>query len=119
MVVIALENGWKLAAFTSAPFVPQVESGQGMIVVLNTGKVYYPKELGKVIRYDAYEMVFGNSQLRIKTNDYTLYRNFGKANGLFDAQGDNLAALHGEGKDTREVTIKGYEIFEIRFKQKE
>jgi len=36
MLVIALENGRKIAAFTSAPFVDKGESAEGMIIVLNT-----------------------------------------------------------------------------------
>lgn len=49
------------------------------------------------VTYDDYYMIFGNSEIRIKSQDNKVFSNFGTTNGYYNAQGESINILLGEG----------------------
>lgn len=66
--------------------------------------MFYLKVKGKGVTYDEYFLIFGNSELRIKSGDLQIFSNFGVNNSYFDTRGLTVDTLLGHGKD-REVKI--------------
>ncbi len=65
--------------------------GKGFLFSSATQKVYPLKTDAKfpVITYDQYYFIFGNSEIRIKTQDRTLFSNFGILSSTFSPLGDS------------------------------
>jgi len=63
VLVVKLENGYYLAAFTEGPFYPKMESKyDGLIISLTNRKVFTPVIPNKrAIAYDDFFVIFGNS----------------------------------------------------------
>jgi hypothetical protein len=116
VVIIETLNRYMLAGFTEDSFKPSGEpsKGTGLIMSLTSGKVF--KLLGdkKAISYDDYYMIFGNSEIRLKTQETTVFSNLGIANRHYNTENYKVNILLGE-KDKREVDIKNYEIYEVFF----
>ena len=88
----------------------------GLIISLTNEKVFYPAQKNKkAISYDDYAIVFGNGEFRIKSQERKLFSNLGANNGYYDARGEKVDALLGAGPTTREMEIKGYEVYEVIF----
>ena len=51
----------------------------------------------QAIVYDDYFLIFGNSELRIKTGDAKCFSNIGISTGYFDTKGRSVNTLLGEG----------------------
>ena len=64
--------------------------------------------------YDDFFLIFGNSEIRIKSGEKKIFSNFGINNAYFFSKGDNVNVLFGQGKQN-EVEIIDYEIHEIFF----
>ena len=48
--------------------------------------------------YDRYFLIYGNSEIRIKSGEKKLFSNFGINNSYFWSQGENVNMLFGQGK---------------------
>ena len=81
---------------------------------MNQEKAYPLKEGKKPITYDDYYLIFGNSEVRLKSLDSKLFSNFGISNSFFDSRGDRVNELIGEGAE-REVEMASFEIHQIEF----
>jgi hypothetical protein len=77
-----------------------------MILSLWGRKVF---EVGdkRAISYDDYFLIFGNSELRVKTGEFRLFSNFGIANGYYKNRGEKVNSLLGEDKE-REVDLSHF-----------
>ena len=67
----------------------------------------------KGTNYDDFYFVLGNSELRIKTGEKTLFSNFGIANSCFRARGHKVSTLL--GTSDREVEFESLEFYHIIF----
>lgn len=85
--------------------------GYGMIMSLWGRKMFELKEK-KAISYDDYFLIFGNSELRVKTGEFRLFSNFGIANAYYNNRGEKVHALLGEGKE-REVDLSHFEVYAL------
>ena len=64
----------------------------------------------KAIAYDDFFLIFGNSELRIKTGEKNVFSNFAISNGYYNCQGEKVATLLGAGTE-REIEFLNYEMF--------
>jgi hypothetical protein len=71
-------------------------------------------EKAKSITYDEYFLIVGNSEIRWKMGEKTIYSNFGIVNSYFDPKGTNVWALLQAGEE-RETFLKGFECHEVLF----
>jgi hypothetical protein len=67
-------------------------------MVAGTEKVFYIRNGMKAIAYDDYYLIFGNSEIRLKSGEGIVFSNFGIANSHFENNHQTVDALFGEGK---------------------
>jgi hypothetical protein len=99
VVVVRLLNGYALAAWTELPFRPKGSGdGDGLIISLSNRKVFEPVQArSRAIVYDDFYLIFGNSELRLKTQDDKVFSNFGVNRGYYAARGEKVEMLLGSG----------------------
>lgn len=77
---------------------------QGLIMSLNNRKVYAPLERNKrSIVYDEYFVIWGNSEIRIKSQEKKVFSNFGLNNSYYKNNGDKVNMLLGGNPGEREI----------------
>jgi len=69
-----------------------------------TKKEIYERVQKSTIVYGDYYLIFGNSEISIKTNEMRLYSNFGAANRHFNSKNRNAQFFLGE-ENSREVSM--------------
>jgi hypothetical protein len=84
-------------------------------MVANTQRVFFLKPGSKAIAYDEYYIIFGNSEVRLKSGEGVVFSNFGIANSYFENNHQTVDVLFGEGKEGKELPISGYEIYQLVF----
>jgi hypothetical protein len=73
---------------------------------LSNSKCYYLVERNKrSITYDDYFIIFGNSEIRIKSGEKKMFSNFGLSNSYFKHNGDGVDMLLGGSKTDREMEL--------------
>lgn len=65
--------------------------------------------------YDEYYIIFGNSEIRLKSLELTIFSNFGISNGFFLTRGFGVEALL--CNPNREVPIETFELHQVYFSQ--
>ena len=58
----------------------------------------------KAIVYDDFYLIFGNSELRLKSLEKKIFSNFGINNGYYNNRGEKVNVLLGSG-ELREVEL--------------
>lgn len=62
-----------------------------MLFSLTKKEVFDPVEVNKrAVVYDEYYVIFGNSELRIKSQENKLYSNFGISSGYYKSKGQKV-----------------------------
>lgn len=100
-MIIRLSNGFYAAAYSEAPFVSRsVSSGDALLISITNQKVFYLVEQNRRgIIYDDYYIIFGNSELRLRSQENRVFSNFGISNGYFANRGEKVSILLGEGTE--------------------
>lgn len=113
LAVIQLSSGGLLACFTTTAFAPGNKGNDGIIMVIQNEECFHLKEGCRAITYDDFYLIFGNSEIRIKSGEKSIFSNFGISNGYYECRNKTVDALFSEGKNKNEVPIEGYEIYQI------
>jgi hypothetical protein len=80
-----------------------VSSKDAMIISLTNRKVFRLAVANyRAISYDDYYLIFGNSELRLRTQENKVFSNFGINTSYYANRGETVNTLLGEGT-TREV----------------
>ena len=58
-------------------------------------------------------MIFGNSEVRIKTLDTKVFSNFAIVNAFYNTYGRKVEHLLGGQPNEREIGTQGYEFYEL------
>jgi len=82
-----------------------------MILSLWKKKAYELRDK-RAITYDDYYLIFGNSEIRLRSLEFKLFSNFGISNSFYDSRGDKVQELLGEGNE-RDVNITGFEVYAL------
>lgn len=78
-----------------------------MIISLTSRRVYYPLVKNKrAVAYDDYFIIFGNSEVRLKSQDKKIFSNFGVNNGYYQNNGDKIDIIF--GTSIRELEMSSY-----------
>lgn len=83
-----------------------------MIISLWNKKVFTFKQK-KAIIYDDYYLIFGNAELRVRSQEFKLFSNFGINNSYYYNYGQKVGSLLGEGQQN-EVHLAEYEIYSLQ-----
>lgn len=112
MFIIKLTNGFSIAAWTQGGFKPGAASeGDGLLISLTNKKAFEPKDNTQVVAYERYWVVFGNSEIRFKTQEDKIASNFGYNNTVFRTEGNSVDSLL--GTNNREVKLKTYDVYQL------
>lgn len=89
VLLIKLKTGWICGGYSEGAFVPkQTSTKDGLLFSLTAQRYFSLKETNKkAIQYDEFYIIFGNSELRIKSQDNKLFSNFGLASSYYDPRG--------------------------------
>jgi hypothetical protein len=97
-VIIKLANGHFIAGFTEDSLQTDKRQSQktGLIMSLTNREVFTLAEQNKrAATYDEYYIIFGNSEIRIKSQEKRVYSNFGISNSYFKSRGHKVETLLG------------------------
>lgn len=77
---------------------------------LNNKISFYVEPGKRSVSYDEYYIIYGNSEIRIKSQEELIFSNFGIANSYFNSNGKKVDILLAEDNN-REVPLETYEIY--------
>lgn len=80
-----------------------------MIISLTNRRFYQLHANKKSLKYDKLYLIFGNSEIRVSGGEKKVFSNFGINNSHFDAMGDRVDALLGEG-NSKEAELDCFEV---------
>jgi hypothetical protein len=116
LLLVRLKNGRIVAGYSNHPIVHGCKGGDnGLLLSVTTEQVFRLRAPNKAIFYDEYYIIFGNSELRVKSGENLVYSNFGISNSYFDCGQLTVDALFGEGKEGKELPFDAYEIYQLLF----
>ena len=86
MLLLKLENGWICGGYSESSFYPKMISDKdGIIFSVSAQECFQLKTQNKrAITYDDFFIIFGNSELRVKTQEGKLFSNFGINAAYYD-----------------------------------
>jgi hypothetical protein len=86
----------------------------GIIFSLTQKEVFEPVDPNKrVVVYDDYYLIFGNSELRVKSQECKLFSNFGINSSYFKSRGMKVDVI--TNSPEREVSFKSVEVHQLEF----
>lgn len=118
---IKLTNGTVIGGFTVYPIDEKnvMKPGKGFLFNLSYKKAYFLRNDPKlpVVSYDSYYYLFGNAEIRLKSQERKVFSNFGIANSTFDNVTDpRTKFLNVTEQGLNEQDIETYEFYQINFK---
>lgn len=87
-------------------------AGYGLLISIWNKNVYEVLDKKKAVTYDDYFIIFGNSEMRLKSQEIKIFSNFGINNGYFNNRGHKVDSFLGEGSE-REVPLESYEFYSL------
>jgi len=114
VVLVKLINGYIVGAWSEGSFQPKMVSEKdGLIFSLTNRKIFEPLERNRrAVAYDDYFLIFGNSELRLKSQETKVFSNFAISNGYYNCRGEKVNILLGSGT-AREVEMQAMEVFQL------
>jgi hypothetical protein len=92
--VVKTAEGAFFAGYSESAISPHINADRsGLIIGLTNQNVFYLQEEKKSVAYDAYYIIFGNSEIRLKSLERSVFSNFGIANGFYNNKGLGVEAL--------------------------
>lgn len=115
LMLVELKNGKILGGFSLTPFYKNVKGEDSLIFSVTNEEIFnLNSDFKQAIVYDDYFLIFGNSELRIKTGELKCFSNLGIAAGYYQTKGRSVNTLLGEGI-LRETDLVNYEIYQVFF----
>ena len=118
VVIVKMINGYFVAGYAEGIFKPRSPSDKsGLIMSLTNQKCYQLVQRNKKsIGYDDFFVIFGNSEIRIKSQQKKIFSNFGLSNSYYRHNGDGVSTFLGGGKSQRQMEVVGYEFHQLILK---
>ena len=116
LVLVKLTNGRLVAAYSEDPINPDktiLASHGGLLLSLTERRAFKLQPGKRSVTHDDYFVIFGNSEVRLKTQMMQFYTNFGVGSGFYEAEGCKFDVLTGDAP--RDTEASCYEFFEIVF----
>lgn len=114
VVLVKTVSGFYLAGYSESPVTSKAPASKGgLLVALNNRKAFPLLANKKSVTYDSFFLIIGNSEIRLKNQEWKVFSNFGIANSFFNNMGSGVNDLLGEGPAVREVAIVNFEVFKI------
>jgi hypothetical protein len=109
VLLIKLKTGWTCGGYSEGAFIPRQHSNKsGLIFSLTTRECFSLKQANKkAITYDEFYIIFGNSELRIKSQENKLFSNFALNSSYYDPKSAKIDVITGE-EGVREVEMEHF-----------
>jgi hypothetical protein len=125
LVLVKLLNGSVLGGFSVKEYRTGIMNLKewpwfGTLFSLTNKRYFYLKNepKAKVLTYDQYYIIFGNSEIRMKNDKNECYTNFATGNAYFESENMKQDILLNEGA-ARETLFETYEIHQVFFTSKD
>ena len=120
--MIKLANGYVIGGFSEYAIEKgRIEKpGSGFIFNCNIKKSYNVRSDARlpVVSYDDYFCLFGNAEIRLKSQEARVFSNFGIAASTFETGRDTRTKfLNIENPNDNELDLESYEYYQITFKR--
>ena len=104
-MLVKLVNGYCIACYYEGGFIPKkIANKEGIIMSLTNFKYYTTNERNKkAVVHDDYFIIFGNSEVRIKSQERKVFSNFGLNSSYYRHNGDKVDMLLGGDTNQREI----------------
>lgn len=124
-LVVRMTNGQILAAYSDPEFKPQskIDYRFGMMFAFTNRKVFTlknqpsnkaNKSIPKPITYDQYYIIWGNSEIRIKSGTNELYSNYSTGNCFYEEPGNDHPSVRDLFlSDERDNFLTDYELYQV------
>ena len=119
VLVVELTSGVIVAAYSEGPFVAKEKSEHdGLLIAATYEKTFALKERNtRAINYEEEYLIYGNSELRIKSGDRMVLSKFGLADSSYDSRGEDVTAFL--GCEEREALMEKCQVFQLQFEEEE
>lgn len=116
VVIIKLVNGGCVAAYSEGQFKRETSTKDGLIISL-TNREYFTlvEKNRRAITYDDFYLIFGNSEIRLRSQDKELFSNFGISNGYFASRNKRVNVLLCGGENERQINVTSYEVYQLSY----
>jgi hypothetical protein len=127
--LVKIWNGQIIAGYSKPAFVPKAnnEFQEGYMFALRNKKVFKTKREAtnrfnqtkpRPITYDEFFLIWGNSDIRIKSGTNELYSSYGTANASYEEVGNEEPIIDDLFQIAdRETILADYELFAIEFEK--
>lgn len=127
VLVAKLANGQTIAGYSEPPFKPQtnVDYREGYMFAFKNRKTFTLKKqptskanktIPKPITYDEYYIIWGNSDIRIRSGNKEIYSNYSTANCSYEEKGNPNAMVSDLFlQQERDAFVEDYELFQVQF----
>ena len=122
-----MSNGQIIAGYSEPAFKPKtnVDFRTGFMFAFKNRKIFtvkkepttkFNKTQPKPITYDEYFLMWGNSDIRIKSGTNELYSGYATANCCYEERGNENSVVDDLFlQEDRETTLEDYELFQVEF----
>jgi hypothetical protein len=116
VLIVKTATGQLIAGYSEDPVTSNaiVPRNNGLLLSLTNQHVFYLHEGRRSVTYDDYYLIFGNSELRIKSQEQRIFSNFSIANAYFNPKGHKVDVLLGDAGN-REVDMEHFEVHQVFF----
>jgi hypothetical protein len=125
--LVKIWNGQIIAGYSKPAFIPRsnTEFQEGHMFALRNKKVFktkkeatnkYNQTKPRPITYDEFFLIWGNSDIRIKSGTNELFSSYGTANASYEEVGNEEPVIDDLFQiPDRETPLADYELFVIEF----
>jgi hypothetical protein len=114
LIIVKTTDGAFLAGYSESAISPSNNADRSGLIVSLTNQLVFPLlEEKKSVTYDDYYIIFGNSEIRVKSLELSVFSNFGISNGFYNCKGMGVEAIL--CSPNREVEVETYEVHRVYF----
>jgi hypothetical protein len=115
VLLVRLANGLVFGGWAAGGVAPQsATKGDGLIFSVSNQQAFELVQAGqRATVYDDFYLMFGNSEIRLKSMEAKVFCNFGISKGYYNSRGQSVEVLLGSGEH-REIPLSTYEIFQLK-----
>jgi hypothetical protein len=125
VLIVKMKSGQIIAGYSQPPFKPKnnVDYKEGFMFAFKNKKVFTVKTqptnkanktIPKPITYDEYFIMWGNSDIRIKTGTQELYSNYSTGNGSYEEKGNKNSMVSDLFlQEERDAILEDYEFHQV------
>lgn len=103
VLIVKMANGTFTVGYSEGRFESKLSSTKDGLIISLTNQTYFTlvERNRRAITYDDFYIIFGNSEIRLKSLEKKLFSNFGISNGYYSSKGQKVSVLLGGSNTER------------------